>query len=244
MEDNNIRLLEYFYSIDGETKRSGELVWFIRVTGCNLHCIWCDTNYCHQEKGYSIDIDKLIDKIKSINNCRKVTLTGGEPLIHHNIDKLINRLLAEGFNVNIETNGSINPDEVLKYKIYEYETYRKNGDLWFSIDYKCSGSKMNNKMISALSASKFLRNEDCYKFVVSNKRDLEEMYHRMELVERYYKAEKIEEKNRCTYYISPCFGKIKLPKIVDFMKEKNLIKRVKFQIQEHKIIWDPKKRGV
>ena len=61
---------------------------------------------------------------------------------------------------------------------------------------------------------------------------------------RYYNERKVPENKRCTYYISPCFGEIELPKIIDFMKEKNLIKRVRFQIQVHKIVWDPQKRGV
>lgn len=244
MKDNNIRLLEYFYSIDGETRRSGELVWFIRVTGCNLNCSWCDTDYCHYEKGKDIDIDVLVNKMEKTNKCRKVTITGGEPLIHHNIDKLIDRLLYDGWDVNIETNGSVSPDEVLKNKIKNYSQHRNLGMLWYSLDYKCSGSGMNNLMISAKKASDNLRHFDCYKFVVSSKKDLEEMLHRMNLVERYYNENGVEEYNRCTYYISPCFNTIKLPSIIKFMMDKNLIKRVKFQIQVHKIVWDPDKRGV
>ena len=242
MEDNKVRLLEYFYSIDGETKRSGELVWFIRVTQCNLACRWCDTNYCHWEQGYDIDIDELVDKIEKTNSCKKVTLTGGEPLIHKNITKLILRLLEDGFNLNIETNGSVNPYKILDKKIFG--KYRKNGQLWFSLDYKCKYSGMQDKMISGRSAAYVLGNYDCYKFVVANEEDLNDAYHRIKLIERYYRERKVPEVKRCTYYLSPCFGEIELPKIIDFMKEKNLIKRVKFQIQAHKVVWDFNQRGV
>lgn len=242
MDDNKVTLLEYFYSIDGETKRSGELVWFIRTVGCNLSCIWCDTNYCHTEAGFEIDIDDLVNKIEAENSCKKVTITGGEPLIHHNIDKLLLRLLEDGFDVNIETNGSINPYCVLDKNTFG--KYRRTGQLWFSLDYKCTFSTMRDKMISARSAAYVLGHHDCYKFVVANEEDLSDAYHRIKLVERYYNERKVPECKRCTYYLSPCFNQIELPRIIDFMKEKNLIKRVRFQIQAHKVIWDPNKRGV
>lgn len=242
MENNTIRLLECFYSIDGETKRSGELVWFIRVTGCNLHCVWCDTDYCHVEKGELVDIDELVDKLEATKTSRKVTLTGGEPLIHNNIAKLIERLLRDGWDVNIETNGSVDPSKILSNT--SINKYRKKNQLWFSLDYKCPGSGMNKQMISARSMSNVLTDADCLKFVVSDLQDLEAAYHRIKLVERYYNENKIKENKRCTYYISPCFGKIELPSIIEFMKDKNLINRVKFQIQIHKVVWDFNERCV
>ena len=122
--DNNVNVLEYFYSIDGETKRTGELVWFIRLSGCNLACSYCDTAFCHTEKGQIMDINDLVNKIIETNNCRKVTLTGGEPLIHKNASKLILKLLESGFDVNIETNGSVDP-----YKILDKKTFGKYIDI-------------------------------------------------------------------------------------------------------------------
>lgn len=240
--DNNVNVLEYFYSIDGETKRTGELVWFIRLSGCNLACSYCDTAFCHTEKGQIMDINDLVNKIIETNNCRKVTLTGGEPLIHKNASKLILKLLESGFDVNIETNGSVDPYKILDKKTFG--KYRKNGKLWFSMDYKSKFSKMQKLMLSGRCMAYILGNTDCLKFVVANEEDLEDAYHRIKLVERYYNERKVPENKRCTYYISPCFGEIELPKIIDFMKEKNLIKRVRFQIQTHKVVWDPQKRGV
>lgn len=242
MTSNNIRLLECFYSIDGETKRSGELVWFIRVTSCNLSCKWCDTDYCHFDKGETKDIDELIKELEKTKTSRKVTITGGEPLIHPNIDKLVKKLLDHGWNVNIETNGSVDPRTILSHDIFN--DYRYNGQLWYSLDYKCPGSNMNNQMISARATAMILTNNDCLKFVVSSKEDLESAYHRIKLVERYYNEERVPEKSRCVYYISPCFGEIELPFIIDFMKEKNLINRIKFQVQVHKIVWDFNERCV
>lgn len=240
--NNKINVLECFYSIDGETKRSGELVWFIRLAGCNISCSWCDTNYCHYEKGTEMEIEDLIKNISATNSCKKVTLTGGEPLVHKNIQPLLKSLLEAGYEVNIETNGSVNPYKVLDKDIFG--KYRRNGQLWFSMDFKAKSSKMQKFMISARSMAYILGKEDCLKFVVANREDLEDAYHRIKLCERYYRERKIPESKRCTYYISPCFGEIELPSIIDFMKEKNLIKRVKFQIQVHKIVWDPNKRGV
>lgn len=240
--DNKINVLEYFFSIDGETKRSGELVWFIRLAGCNLACSYCDTDWCHKEKGEEWDPTILVKKIMETNKCRKVTLTGGEPLNHPNVSDLIKELLVNGFDVNIETNGSINP-----YKVLDKTTfgkYRRNGQLWFSMDYKSKFSKMQGFMISARSMFYILGKNDCLKFVVANEQDLVDAYHRIRLCERYYRENNVPENKRCTYYFSPCFGEIELPSIIDFMKEKNLIKRVKFQIQVHKIVWDPNKRGV
>ena len=242
MEKDEVCLLEHFYSIDGETRRSGELVWFIRLTGCNLSCIYCDTNYCHFEKGTVVKIKDLVKEIMNTNNCRKVTLTGGEPLDHPNVADLIYELLTNGFDVNIETNGSINPYEVLDKA--RFGKYRRNGQLWFSMDFKSKYSQMQKFMLPAKTMSYILGHNDCLKFVVANEEDLEDAYHRIKLCERYYRENNVPEEKRCTYYFSPCFGEIELPRIIEFMMEKNLIKRVKFQIQVHKVVWDPNKRGV
>lgn len=242
MEKDEVCVLELFYSIDGETKRSGELVWFIRLTGCNLACSYCDTDYCHFEKGEVTKIKDLVREIMETNNCRKVTLTGGEPLAHQNVADLIYELLQNGFDVNIETNGSINPYEVLDKA--RFGKYRRSGQLWFSMDYKSRFSKMQDYMLSARSMAYILGHNDCLKFVVANDQDLNDAYHRIKLCERYYRERKVPEDKRCTYYFSPCFGEIELPKIIEFMMDKNLIKRTKFQVQVHKIVWDPDKREV
>ena len=242
INEGKVNVLEYFYSIDGETRRSGELVWFIRLAGCNLACSYCDTNYCHYDKGTSIEPTTLVKIIMETNSCRKVTLTGGEPLTHPNVKDLIYELLINGFDVNIETNGSVNP-----YKVLDKDTfgkYRRFGQLWFSMDYKSKFSNMQEFMLSARSMAYILGSNDCLKFVVANDQDLCDAYHRIKLCERYYRERKVPEFKRCTYYLSPCFGEIELSKIIDFMKDKELIKRVKFQVQVHKIVWDPNKRGV
>lgn len=237
-----VKVLECFHSIDGETKRSGELVWFIRLAGCNLNCSYCDTNWCHTDKGTEVAIQTLINKIKRKNNCKKVTLTGGEPLKHPNVSELVYALLKDGFEINIETNGSVDPYKILDKE--RFGKYKKNGQLWFSMDYKSKFSGMQDLMISARSMAYVLNNNDCLKFVVANEEDLIDALHRIKLCERYYTQRKTPENKRVTYYFSPCFGEIELPEIIKFMQEKKLYKRVKFQIQVHKIVWDPNKRGV
>lgn len=226
------KILEWFNSIDGESKRAGQLVTFIRLAGCNGCCKFCDSKWSiNANQGTEMTLEEIIDKaIKE--SYPNITLTGGEPLIHEDVDKLIKALADNGFNVGIETNGSIS--------IYD-KSYYNYPNVWFSMDYKCPESGMNHMMISA-SAMCALRDVDTLKFVVSNREDLLSAYNRIKEMEEYYDIHNI--KSRCTYYFSPCFNVIKLIEIVDFMKEFNLTERVKLQVQLHKIVWDPNERGV
>ena len=83
---------EIFGSIDGEGLRTGELATFIRLAGCNLRCSYCDTDYALKaNQGTEMSIDEIIAKVKDIGY-RNITLTGGEPLIHKNVEKLIDEL--------------------------------------------------------------------------------------------------------------------------------------------------------
>jgi len=235
----NVNLLELFFSIDGETKRAGELVWFIRLAGCNLRCIYCDTVYSQKAKGNSQTINNIINEIETKNNCKKITVTGGEPLIHQNINALVCCLAYKGFDINIETNGSVSPKNILDFSIIQ----KQGGSLWFSFDYKTSGSGMKNQMLSTQEIADVLSNS-CIKFVVSCQNDLLESVERIIEMEAFYAASKSPNNNRPQYYFSPCFGKIKPLQIVEFMKEQKLYDRVRLQIQLHKVIWNPNMREV
>ena len=212
---------EIFYSIDGEGKRAGELAVFIRLAGCNLNCSYCDTKYALKSNcGTEMTIDEILDEINKYN-CSNITLTGGEPLIHRDIDKLIDKLILNGYQINIETNGAVDIEKYI-------------GKCLITMDYKLPSSGMEKFM--KLDNLEKLQDTDVLKFVTS-----EEDLNRI--------REVISEHNIKSYiYISPVYGKILPEKIVDFMKELNEdgidTSKIRIQLQLHKIIWDPSKRGV
>lgn len=212
---------EIFGSIDGEGIRAGELASFVRLAGCNLRCSYCDTQYAlDKNAGTEMLVNEIIDELNKIG-IKNVTLTGGEPLQHKDIDILIDELIKSNYKVNIETNGSINIEKYV-------------GKCLITMDYKCPSSKMENTM--NLANIEKLGEEDVLKFVVEES-DLK-------IVEEVLGKFKIKS----FVYISPIYQKIELPKIVEFMKKCNSngidMTKVRMQIQLHKVIWNPDMRGV
>lgn len=240
------KINEMFSSIDGESKRTGKLVTFIRVIGCNLSCNYCDSQWANINPDFTeMTLEEILDKCKEFGN-KYITLTGGEPLLTKDIDKLIEALAENEYDICIETNGSV--------KISNLK-YRLNSNIWFSMDYKSKYSGMQDKMIDPIEMQ-FLTTKDCLKFVVANKEDLEDAIKRIEEIEYLYNLREqlnetiysIIEVPRTNYYFSPVFSQIEYKDIVEWLKEKTLGKsyrdRIVFQIQLHKIVWDPNKRGV
>ncbi len=144
---------EIFDSIDGEGKRAGELATFIRLTGCNLRCSYCDTTYAFTQ-GCEMSITDIADKV----SYRNVTLTGGEPL-YQDVHTLLEQL--HDHDINVETNGSM---DILPYFKYP--------NVWFTVDYKCKTSGESNAMLP--SNFFHLRPQDVVKFVVGSIDDLEQ----------------------------------------------------------------------
>lgn len=212
---------EIFGSIDGEGLRTGELATFIRLAGCNLRCRYCDTPYSLKTcDGKEMTIDEIVDKVKDIN-FKNITLTGGEPLIHRNVRKLIDVLIENDFKVNIETNGSI---DITPYI---------NDDLLITMDYKTPASNEVSKML--LSNINKLKETDVLKFVCNR----EDLSHITEVLKEY--------KPKCYVYLSPIFNEIEPKELVDYLKELNNIvdtSKIRVQVQLHKIIWNPDERGV
>lgn len=210
-------VVEKFVSIEGEGIRSGYPAVFVRFAGCNLNCSWCDTRYANENPQYEqVDIDTLLNFISS-TGIKRITLTGGEPLIQPYIYILINRLIYEGFEVNIETNGSVSIKHVPR-------------DAIITMDYKCPSSGMEDRMI--VDNINFLGQKDVLKFVVGTYEDLKS-------AERIIKT----FKPRCNIFFSPVFGKIEPREIVKFLLENELFD-ARLQLQLHKIIWSPDARGV
>lgn len=212
---------EIFSSIEGEGKRVGKLVTFIRLHGCNLKCSYCDTRYSCEGADYQkMNIDEIIRKVEQLGN-RRITLTGGEPLLAKNAEQLINSLVDCGYEVNIETNGSIDLTKLNRLK---------TSKVIYTMDYKCPSSLMEPTM--CIDNIRFLRGKDVIKFVVGDRKDLERAYDVIRLSDC-----------RAAVYLSPVFGKIEPVEIVEFMKEKNW-QQASIQLQIHKFIWDPQERGV
>lgn len=209
---------EIFHSIDGEGLRTGELVTFIRLAGCNVRCVYCDTAYALRiNQGIEMTIQGILDEVGKYD-CENITLTGGEPLIHKDVGRLIDVLIEHGYKVNIETNGAV--------KIKPYI----DKDVLITMDYKLPSSGVEDKMI--LENLDLLREGDVLKFVVSNYEDMK----RMKWIVDNHDVKSF-------IYISPVFGTMNPADIVDFMKQVK-IKKARVQLQLHKLIWNPDTRGV
>jgi 7-carboxy-7-deazaguanine synthase len=211
-----IKINEIFYSIQGESSAAGVPTVFVRLTGCNLRCAYCDTKYAFYE-GKEFSLNEIVDKVKSYK-CKSVEITGGEPLLQEESFELMKLLADEGLNVMLETSGSISVKDVDKrVKII--------------MDLKCPSSGMEKKNL--YDNFSYLKEIDEVKFVVGNRED----YDWAKLQISTYN---LDEKHEVL--ISPVFGEIEPVKIVNWILEDKL--KVRFQLQMHKFIWEPDKRGV
>ena len=163
--------------------------------------------------------DELVQFSEGIKN---ITLTGGEPLLQQNLYHLIERLVRHHHEIEIETNGAVSVKDLSS------QAYRPS----FTMDYKLPSSNMESSMLT--ENFQFLCEKDTVKFVAGSREDLERAD---EIIKTYSLTEK------CYVYFSPVFGRIQPAEIVAFMREKNL-NNVRLQLQMHKYIWDPQKRGV
>ena len=212
---------EKFVSINGEGAHAGELAAFIRFRGCNLRCTYCDTAWANRPDtvAAATSVEELVSWVKSVN-VRNITLTGGEPLLQKDIGELVSAL--RDYRVEIETNGSVSLAPLAE------SVYRPV----FTMDYKLPGSGMEAHMNTDNFA--LLNCHDSVKFVAGSEDDLKRA---AEIIENYGLID------RCHVYFSPVFGKIEPVRIVEFMTKNNL-NGTRIQLQLHKFIWAPDKRGV
>lgn len=225
-----MRVIEIFKSVDGEGIRTGLPVTFVRLEGCNLRCDFCDTKYSYDNAEYEeMTVQEIVFAVNLLG-LKRVTLTGGEPLIHPDVDKLVSVLTMLGIEVNIETNGSIS---VRKF----HEKIKKNGrpeNVIYTVDFKCGASGETDSML--MDNYKFvseLGSNNVIKFVVGSEEDLSQCE---QLVD--------EVKPEARVYISPVFGKITAKEIVEFVLTRPNMSECTVQVQLHKIIWNPEERGV
>ncbi len=212
-----IKVNEIFFSIQGESVYAGIPCIFIRLTGCNLRCMFCDTVYAYHE-GEDLSIQQIIDKI-SCYTCSLVEITGGEPLIQDKTSDLIDTLQSNGYEVLLETNGSMDIGKINRKCIK-------------IVDIKCPSSResKNNKFENI----KLLTQKDQIKFVISSKED-------------YLYAKKIISEHDIkipgsNILFSPAAEKVTPAELCEWIKNDNL--NVRLNLQLHKIIWPDKDRGV
>ncbi len=218
-----MKVVEKFVSINGESRRAGELAVFIRFQGCNLRCCYCDTTWANEKDCAfeELTVEEIVSYIIS-TNVKNVTLTGGEPLLQPELGSLLKALAQyPQMRVEIETNGSIS-----------IAPFCNEDRPSFTMDYKLPESGFEDDM--CLENFDFLHHTDTVKFVCSSIDDLEKA---KDIIAKY------DLTNVCAVYISPVFGKIEPADMVSYMMEHHL-NDVKLQIQMHKVIWNPDLRGV
>ena len=211
-----IKINEIYLSVQGESTHTGLPCIFIRLTGCNLRCSWCDTAYAFHE-GKNMSIDEILQKVENFG-IHLVEITGGEPLMQDNVYTLMRRLIKKGYKVMLETGGSISlervPKEVIKI-----------------MDLKCPGSGEQEK--NNLDNLKLLTPHDEVKFVILDRKDYEWS---RDIIKKF----KINE--TAHILLSPVFDKLELKEMVKWILEDRL--PVRLQTQLHKIIWDKNTIGV
>ena len=211
-----MKISEIFTSIQGESTFCGFPCTFIRVAGCSLRCNYCDTPYA-REGGNELKLDQILSRVRD-SGISLVELTGGEPLLQDECYLLVTLLLEEGYNVLLETNGSVPLDKV-------------DSRVVKIVDIKCPGSGMSDYM--DFSNIAYLAQKDEVKFVISDREDFDWA---RKIIDRYGIVEK------CTVLLSPVFSKIEAKKLARWIIEEKL--SVRLQLQLHKFIWPDMSRGV
>ena len=234
-----MKVCEIFKSIEGEGLRTGQAAVFIRLHGCNLRCSYCDSMYAVEGGDYTqMDVAQVLDAVNAYrreSGVKCVTLTGGEPLIHESVGELLAKFSDAGFEVNVETNATL----PCKWRY---------ANLFYTMDWKCGSSGMSGKMKMDNIAT--LGKNDVLKFVVGSEDDLKETESVVAQLSQRKKQES-NTANEATHgmphiYISPVFGTLKYERIVEWMISSKTMTEcdARFQIQLHKVVWDPDKRGV
>jgi 7-carboxy-7-deazaguanine synthase len=207
-----MKINEIFYSIQGEGKWMGLPNIFIRTTGCNLRCSFCDTTYAY-ETGEEMSIEEIINRIRK-HPCNYVCITGGEPLLQEAIVQLIDVLLEKKYVICLETNGSIG-----------IESLEGKKSILISLDIKCTSSTMHEKMnfdnVSLLTC------KDQLKFIIQNREDYE---YAKKIIKKY--------KPQSAIFFQPVWG-INLKELSSWVLNDGLDVRIGLQL--HKIIWGDRK---
>ena len=207
---------EIFYSIQGESSFAGLPCVFVRLTGCNLRCTWCDTAYAFDD-GQAMTLDAIIAKVCGFG-AQLVEITGGEPLLQPNVLPLLQRLCDLGKTVLLETSGALDvaPVDRRVVKI---------------VDLKCPSSGETDKNLYA--NLRHLARHDEIKFVIANRAD----YDWSKQITTDHQLS-----SRCTILFSPVIAQLPLKTLAEWILADRL--PVRLQTQWHKHIWGAHARGV
>jgi 7-carboxy-7-deazaguanine synthase len=214
---DRVRVNEIFYSIQGESTWAGRPCVFIRLTGCNLRCVWCDTEYAFYE-GRQMTIAEVVAQARSYG-CDLVEVTGGEPLLQKGVQALFVALLEEQQTVMVETSG-------------EQDLSGVDRRIIKIMDLKCPGSGECERNRWSNLESLTLRDE--VKFVLTDRRDYEWA---RDVIRDRGLAHRVN-----AILFSPVFGQLEPAALAGWILEDRL--PVRMQLQLHKQIWDPAARGV
>ena len=209
-----LKINEIYASIQGESSHTGLPCVFIRLTGCNLRCSWCDTAYAFYE-GNDLTIEETLQKVETFG-LGLVEITGGEPLLQEDVYPLMEALLKKGYRVMLETGGALPIDKVPE-KVIKI------------LDIKCPGSGEEKK--NHLENLKLLSPHDEVKFVLLDRADYE------------WSRDMLQKHDLSTQVLfSPVYDKLNLKDLVQWILEDRL--PVRLQTQLHKVIWSKDTIGV
>ena len=213
-----LRITEVFLSIQGESSHAGRPCSFVRLTGCPMRCVWCDSEYTFYG-GNKISFDAIFAKLDEFG-CKLVEVTGGEPLAQKNVFPFITELCDRGYEVLIETGGFVSTENV-------------DPRATVILDVKCpaSGEAERNHWGNL---ERLRRDRDEVKFVIADMTDLD---FAKRIIEMYSLSDRAKE-----ILISPVYGIENLAEIAEAVSRSGINARLNLQL--HKYIWGAEARGV
>lgn len=206
-----MKINEIFYSLQGEGQLVGLPTIFIRTTGCNLRCAYCDTTYAYHQ-GTEMTREDIVHFINKWT-CKRVCITGGEPILQEGLESLLDLLSKNKYDVSLETNGSL-----------DVSPFVSLGNLLISLDIKCPSSGMHEKMRFGNICC--LRPIDQLKFVISDKKDF---IYALSIISQY--------RPRCPIIMQSSTENFQ--DLAGWVLKSN--HDIRFGIQLHKLIWGDKK---
>ncbi len=212
-----IQVAEIFKSIQGESTTAGRPCVFIRLAGCNLDCAYCDSVYAAKAEGTKLALEDIVSRVEGYD-ATLVAVTGGEPLAQASAAKLISTLCDKGYETLVETNGSID--------LAFFDRRAK-----YIVDVKTPGSGAGGSFMESNWA--ILKKDDEIKFVITSRDDFD------------WAKELIDNQNLCVDYIvlfSPAWGMVEADDLAKWLLGSGLNARLNIQL--HKYIWGPNRKGV
>ena len=213
LNNTTLNITEIFYSLQGEAKEVGIPTVFVRLTGCPLRCNYCDTAYAFKGNN-PLSIQHILDEVAQYN-AQYVCVTGGEPMAQSNCLKLLDSLIDTGYNVSMETSGSIDITPV-------------NSRVSIVMDIKTPSSTEEHQ--NRYENLPILKSKDQLKFVIASRSDFDWC---TEILDNH------EVKSEILF--SPVYESLKPVELADWILEKKL--NVRLQVQLHKLLWGDQKGG-